>query len=83
MIAAQNNHILLYDNLSQIPPRISDAFCRLSTGGGLSKRKLYTDDSEVVLEAQRPVILTGIGFGAIRDDLADRAIRVELTRIAD
>jgi hypothetical protein len=37
----------------------------------------------VVLEAQRPVILTGIGFGAIRDDLADRAIRVELTRIAD
>jgi hypothetical protein len=83
VIAAQNNHILLYDNLSQIPPRISDAFCRLSTGGGLSKRKLYTDDSEVVLEAQRPVILTGIGFGAIRDDLADRAIRVELSRIAD
>jgi len=83
VIAAQNNHVLLYDNLSQIPPRISDAFCRLSTGGGLSKRKLYTDDSEVVLEAQRPVILTGIGFGAIRDDLADRAIRVELTRIAD
>jgi hypothetical protein len=83
VIAAQNNHVLLYDNLSQIPPKISDAFCRLSTGGGLSKRKLYTDDSEVVLEAQRPVILTGIGFGAIRDDLADRAIRVELTRIAD
>jgi hypothetical protein len=83
VIAAQNNLVLLYDNLSQIPPRISDAFCRLSTGGGLSKRKLYTDDSEVVLEAQRPVILTGIGFGAIRDDLADRAIRVELTRIAD
>jgi len=83
VIAAQNNLVLLYDNLSQISPKISDAFCRLSTGGGLSKRKLYTDDSEVVLEAQRPVILTGIGFGAIRDDLADRAIRVELTRIAD
>jgi len=83
VIAAQNNHVLLYDNLSQIPPKISDALCRLSTGGGLSKRKLYTDDAEVVLEAQRPVILTGIGFGAVRDDLADRAIRVELTRIAD
>jgi len=83
VIAAQNNLVLLYDNLSQIPPKISDAFCRLSTGGGLSKRKLYTDDAEVVLEAQRPVILTGIGFGAVRDDLADRAIRVELSRIAD
>ena len=83
VIAAQHNLIILYDNLSQIKPWLSDALCRLSTGGGVSKRKLYTDNQEVVLEAQRPVILTGIAFGAVRDDLADRAIRVELTRIAD
>jgi len=83
MLAARNNLVVAYDNLSKLPGWLSDAFCVLATGGALSKRELYTDASEVVLEAKRPAILTGIGLGVLRDDLADRVARVELPRIPD
>jgi len=83
MVAARGSWVLAYDNLSKVPEWLSDALCRLSTGGGLGKRELYTDSEEYVLEAQRPVVLTGIAFGAIRDDLADRSMLVHLTRLED
>ncbi|AFV76715.1 hypothetical protein Theos_1692 [Thermus oshimai JL-2] len=84
MIAAQGNLVLALDNLSGIPGWLSDALCRLSTGGGLSKRQLYTDADEVVLDAKRPVVLNGIPLGTgFRDDLADRTALVHLDRIED
>ncbi len=83
MVAAKSSWVLAYDNLSKVPTWLSDALCRLSTGGGLGKRELYTDAEEYVLEAQRPVILTGIGFGLLRDDLADRVMMVNLERLED
>jgi energy-coupling factor transporter ATP-binding protein EcfA2 len=83
MVGAKGSWVLALDNLSRIPTWLSDALCRLSTGGGLGKRELYSDSEEHVLEAQRPVILTGIGFGILRDDLADRVAMVNLTRLED
>ena len=35
MISASNSHIITLDNLSYVDPWLSDALCRLSTGGGL------------------------------------------------
>jgi hypothetical protein len=35
LIAASNSWIVSFDNLSSIPQALSDAFCRLSTGGGI------------------------------------------------
>ncbi|RTH40560.1 DNA primase, partial [Thermus scotoductus] len=83
MVGAKGSWVLALDNLSKIPTWLSDALCRLSTGGGLGKRELYSDSEEHVLEAQRPVILTGIGFGILRDDLADRVAMVNLVRLED
>lgn len=83
MVGANAGRILAYDNLSKIAAWLSDALCRLSTGGGLGKRELYTDTDECVMEAQRPIILTGIGFGLLRDDLGDRVAMVNLTRLED
>jgi energy-coupling factor transporter ATP-binding protein EcfA2 len=83
MVGAKGSWVLAFDNLSKIPTWLSDALCRLSTGGGLGKRELYSDSEEHVLEAQRPVILTGIGFGILRDDLADRVAMVNLVRLED
>ena len=34
-IAANNAHVLAFDNLSGIPADVADALCRLSTGGGI------------------------------------------------
>lgn len=54
LIAARNNWVVAFDNLSHLPGWLSDAICRLSTGGGLGKRQLYTDQDEIILDAQRP-----------------------------
>jgi hypothetical protein len=60
LIAARNNWVVAFDNVGHLTPWLSDALCRLSTGGGLGKRQLYTDQDEIVLDAQRPTVLNGI-----------------------
>ena len=82
-IAARNRHVLAYDNLSGLPTWFSDTLCRLSTGEGFATRALYTNDEEVVIEASRPVILTGIENPSVRGDLAERSITIRLAPIAD
>ena len=52
-VTARNSHVLALDNLSTMPVWLSDALCRLSTGGGFSTRRLYTDTSELVVSATR------------------------------
>ena len=83
MIGTSNNWIMALDNLSVIPAWLSDALCRLSTGGALTTRTLYTDDDETMLEAKRPVIINGIGGVATRPDLLDRAILLKLPQIPE
>jgi hypothetical protein len=83
MITARNSWVLSYDNLSRLSVWQSDAFCKLSTGGGHATRALYTDDGEVIFEAQRPLLLNGIEEIATRGDLADRAIVVMLPTIPE
>jgi hypothetical protein len=82
LIAAVNSWLIAYDNLSGVPQWLSDALCRLATGGGFSTRELYTDSDEVIFDAMRPVILNGIDHLAERADLAERALILHLPRIA-
>lgn len=81
-LAARYTHILSYDNLSGLHNWLSEALCLLSTGGAFTKRALFTDDDELVFEAQRPVILNGIPDLLARPDLAERSLAVLLQRIA-
>jgi hypothetical protein len=74
MIAANNGHVLAFDNLSSLPGWLSDALCRLASGGSFALRQLYTDADEVLFQAARPTILNGIEDVVTRQDLADRAI---------
>lgn len=83
MVGAMSSWVVAYDNVSRIPPSLSDALCRLSTGGGLSKRQLYTDSDEVLLDAMRPVVLNGIEEIAHRADLLDRALLVDMPVIEE
>lgn len=82
-IAARNTRVVCYDNLSYVPGWLSDALCRLSTGGGFATRQLYTNDEEVVLDALRPVLLTGIEEVVTRGDLQDRSLVLTLAPIAE
>ena len=40
-ISARNSHVLAFDNLSNLPPWISDALCRLASGGSFAPPALY------------------------------------------
>ena len=83
VIAANNSWALTFDNLSGLPGWLSDAFCRLSTGGGMSTRQLYSDDEEILFSATRPLIINGISGIVFRHDLADRAIFITLPPIPE
>jgi len=83
VIAANNSHVLAFDNLSALSHALSDAFCRLATGASFGLRRLYTDQDEVLFQAARPILLNGIEDVISRPDLADRAIFLTLPPIAD
>jgi hypothetical protein len=82
-IAASNGHLLAFDNLSDIPTGLSDALCRLASGGSFAVRQLYTDQDEVLFQAARPAIVNGIEDVITRPDLADRAIFLTLPPVKD
>jgi hypothetical protein len=80
-IQASGSWAVAIDNLSSIPVWLSDALCKAATGDGLVKRKLYTDGELAVLAFRRVVLLTSIDAGALRGDLGDRLLLVELEEI--
>jgi hypothetical protein len=56
----RSGRLLAFDNLSGLPVWLTDALCRLATGGSFAVRQLYTDDEEMLFEAARPTLLNGI-----------------------
>ena len=55
--AASGSWVVALDNLSAIPPWLSDSLCRAATGDGNVKRALYTDADLAVLKFRRCVIV--------------------------
>jgi hypothetical protein len=83
MIGALTSHVVAFDNLSGLSAWLSDALCRIATGGGLATRTLYTDLDETLVEVIRPILLTGIDSPARRGDLLDRSFVVTLPVMSD
>ncbi|WP_375552581.1 hypothetical protein [Rhodophyticola porphyridii] len=77
--AAYNAGTVSGDNFSSIA-KISDPLCRLSTGGGIRKRKLYTDFESVSMTAKRPILIAGIDPTFYAADLSERIVRIRLHR---
>ncbi|NMB45029.1 MAG: hypothetical protein GX998_01315, partial [Firmicutes bacterium] len=82
-IAAHNSWILSFDNLSGVPPWLSDALCRVATGGGFATRTLYEDNQETIFDYIRPVAVNGIDEIVTRHDLLDRSLVITLPVISD
>lgn len=83
VIAASNAWLCAFDNLSSVPNWLSDALCRISTGGGFATRTLYENEEETIFSAKRPILINGIGDLANRSDLLDRALLVHLETIPE
>ena len=65
--------LINFDNLNRLQDWQSDALCRAYSGETYTKRSLFTDDEDF--------ILNGINCPAIREDLLDRSIIINLKRI--
>lgn len=82
-IAANNSWLMAFDNLSGISANTSDALARLSTGGGLATRELYSDSDEILFNALRPILANGINQITTRPDLNDRSLQIICPTIPD
>ena len=80
-ISAGSNHVISLNNMSHLPAKWQDFFCNMSTGGGDSSRKLYSNADEEVWDIKKSVVMNGINQLITRPDLADRTVCVELPRI--
>lgn len=80
-LVLMTNYAPAFDNLDGLIPWQSDMLCQAATGGGISKRELYSDVDEVIISFLRCPMLNGINQVASRDDLLDRSILFKLERI--
>ena len=74
IVAAQNSHLLLFDNVRKLSQMKSDALCVASTGGAISSRKKYTDDDQHINDLHIPLVLNGIFDFITESDLASRSL---------
>lgn len=80
-VAAAGSWVVVLDNLSRIDERLMDALCRAVTGDALVRRALYTNSDVSLLAFRRKVALTAIDPGALRGDLVERLLVIDLARI--
>jgi hypothetical protein len=83
VISVAGAWMVVLDNLSGIQDWLSDAICRSVTGDGWVDRELYTDEELTVISNRRVVVLNSIDPGALRGDLGDRLVPIELERIEE
>jgi hypothetical protein len=76
-----HNYVAYYDNVKNVPKWLPDEVCKAVTGIGQTKRKLYTNDEDVVYEYKRCLGFSGINICLTEPDALDRSILIELTRI--
>jgi hypothetical protein len=80
-VNADGQWLLGYDNFSMLDQHWSDAHCRISTGTGYSKRKLYTDRETARFKVARPQIITSIVDVVAAPDLLDRTLLMDQPEI--
>lgn len=80
--ALSHYYFLSFDNVGYIPSDVSDLLCQAVTGSGFSKRKLYTDDEDVIRIVQANLSINSITIGSTRPDFLERSVLIELERVS-
>ncbi|KAA3659373.1 MAG: hypothetical protein DWQ10_08985, partial [Calditrichaeota bacterium] len=79
----EHHWALFFDNISTLPYWMSDTLCKAVTGDGFTKRKLFTNDKDIIYAFMRCIGLNGINQVINRPDLLERSILIELDRISE
>ncbi len=76
-----HHYFIPLDNVGSISEEKSDIISRTITGGGISKRQLYTDDDDIIYNFMHCIGINGINVVTTKPDLLDRSILYEFERI--
>jgi hypothetical protein len=82
-IAAQNAHVLCYDNMRNFRPDMSDILCMAATGGTISNRALYTDAGQHIHHLHVALVLNGIHSFINQADLAQRCLSIRTQTMSE
>jgi energy-coupling factor transporter ATP-binding protein EcfA2 len=79
--AAMNRYVLAHDNAGgPLKEAQQDLLCKVSTGGTLAARRLYTQDEEFQVDVRSPFILTAIIPVITRADARSRTLRIKVSK---
>ena len=73
-VAAQNERLLAFDNVSKVSNAEIHELCESSTGGGSSTRQFYSNSAQVLFDAKRPIPRYAIAPQLTRPDLIHRSV---------
>lgn len=76
-ISVYNRYVSNFDNISYFDQEASDNICKVITGTSYSKRELYQNSKEIILNVQSKIILNGIAPNIEFPDLMRRSIFYE------
>ncbi len=84
-LAQQLGHhaFLSFDNVSEVTNTVADLLCRAITGGGFSKRELYSNDNDVIRFILSRIAINGINLASNRPDLLERCLLLKLERMKE
>jgi hypothetical protein len=78
MAGSSSRYALMLDNRSKLSEDEQDLLCRVSTGGVLEARELYSQRTVVTVHIQRPLTITTITPVITRSDARSRTLGVKL-----
>lgn len=77
-----NSYLVCFDNTAALSAKVSNILCAAITGSKETKRKLYTDCDQIVLNLHNMVVINGINIVPYKSDLAERSLLFELLPIS-
>lgn len=77
------SYMVCFDNTAPLKESQSNILCSAITGSQDTKRRLYSDTAEVVLDLHNAVVLNGIDIVPYKSDLADRCLLFKLDKISE
>ena len=72
-----NNYLCIFDNTRPLSDAQSDLLCVAITGGKDVKRKLYSDNTEIIRDLHNVIGINGINVIPTQSDFADRCLLYE------
>ncbi|MEH6947574.1 hypothetical protein V7068_10985 [Bacillus sp. JJ634] len=79
LMSANSQHLLAFDNISNLSREKSDWLCKLTTGSSLSKRKLFEDFEQFYISLTKPILINSIEYIG-REDFLSRCLFIRLER---